>query len=379
MSSISIQPVRNRRDRRTFLTFPWSIYRDDPLWVPPLLPETMRKIDPRRGVFFNRGVAEFFIAFKDGKPAGTICAADDIISNKILGKNDCIFGFFECIDDYTVADALFEQAAAWAGQRGLDSLFGPFNLDYEDSYGILIEGRDRPPVLICGHSPPYYQKLIDQFGFKPARAQNIAFCVNLAEIEPAIRRMDRLAEKIRKKNWVTVRGADLSRWDEEVDRVQFLLNTVLSENPDHIPWHRDALDDSFKQFKKIVDPELILFAEVKGRVVGWFPGIPNINEALIHANGLRYPWNYISLLRYARRQPDCLAVKSVLVLKEYWGTGVPILLFYELGKRAGDKGYKWIDFSITQEDNPQTPKLARQAGARIYKRYQVYRFALDTG
>ena len=41
--------VRTRREKRRFLTFPWAIYRGDPLWVPPLLPEREKKIDPARG------------------------------------------------------------------------------------------------------------------------------------------------------------------------------------------------------------------------------------------------------------------------------------------------------------------------------------------
>ena len=129
-------------------------------------------------------------------------------------------------------------------------------------------------------------------------------------------------------------------------------------------------------FRAFADPELILFAEVNGEAVGWFPGIPNLNEALIHANGLRYPWDYIKLWWYMRRQPRCLTIKSVLVLPEYWDTGVSVLLFDEMLKRAMAKGFKWADLSLTSEDNPRTPILAEKMGARIYKRYRVYRLWL---
>lgn len=157
MSAITIHPVRTRRERRLFLTFPWRVYRNDPLWVPPLLPERARRIDPQRGVFFRRGVAECFIARRGGRPVGTICAAEDRATNERHGRQDCLVGFFECIEDYAVAQALFDHAAQWATRRGLDALVGPFHLDYEDGYGVLIEGRDRPPALLCGHTPAYYQ------------------------------------------------------------------------------------------------------------------------------------------------------------------------------------------------------------------------------
>jgi GNAT superfamily N-acetyltransferase len=373
MSTLEILPIRTARERRTFLTFLWRIYRDDPLWVPPLLPQRAKTIDPERGAFFKRGEAEFFIAWRDGVPVGTICAAEDKPTNAARQMRECMFGFIECIEDYRVAEAMINHVIKWAEQRGLSALFGPFNLDYEDSYGVLIEGRDRPPALLCGHTPPYYQNFMERFGFQPARGDNLAYAIELDEDTPATQRLFRLADRVRKRGRITVRGADLSHWEDEIDRVHHLLNTALTHLPDHIGWHRDALEALLKPFRSIVDPDLVLFAEVKGEAVGWFPGIPNLNEAFIHANGLRYPWDYIKLWWHMRRRPECLAVKSVLVAPQYWNSGVSVLLFAELGKRAKAKGFKWLDLSLTSEDNPHTPILAERMGAQVYKRYRVYR------
>jgi GNAT superfamily N-acetyltransferase len=372
---IEIRPVRTARERRAFLTFPWRIYRDDPLWVPPLLPERAATIDPKRGPFFKRGgEAEFFIAWRSRKPVGTICAGEDKYTNETRSTRECVFGFFEYVKEYDVAETLLNHAVAWAKQRNLDALYGPFNLDYESSYGVLIEGRDRPPALLCGHTPPHYQHVMERFGFEPARGDNIAFVIDVHA--PGLPRLARVAERIRQRGQITTREADLSRWDEEIDRIYYLLNVALAHLPDHIGWHRDALEAALAPFRDIADPELILFAEVDGRVVGWFAGIPNLNEAFIHANGLRYPWDYIKLWVHLRRQPECLAIKSVLVLPEYWNTGVAVLLFDEMARRARTKGYTWADLSITSEDNPNTPLLAEHMGATIYKRWRVYRRAI---
>jgi GNAT superfamily N-acetyltransferase len=372
MTAIEIRPVRTARERRIFLTFPWRVYRDDPLWVPPLLPERAKTVDPRQGAFFKRGgEAEFFTAWRGGGPVGTICAAEDRFTNEQRSRRDCMFGFFEYIEDYAVAEALLNRVVAWARPRGLDALYGPFNLDYEDSYGVLIEGRDRPPALLCGHTPPYYQHFVERFGFQPARDDNIAFAID-ADVA-TMERLSRVADRLRERGRITVRQVDLSDWDGELDRIHHLLNVSLAHLSDHIGWHRDALEASLTPFRDIADPELILFAEVDGETVGWLPGIANLNEVFIHVNGLRYPWDYLRLLWYMRRPPESLAVKSVLILPEYWGTGVAVVLFDELAKRARAKGYKWADLSITSEDNPHTPILARHMGARIYKRWRVYR------
>ena len=376
MSSIEILPVETRAERRRFVTFAWQIYKNDPLWVPPLINDRLQFIDPAHGVFFKRGTAEFFIAHRDGKPVGTICCADDRVVNTERGMKDCMIGFFECIQDEQVAQALFEHARNWAITHGLESLYGPFNLDYEDGYGVLIEGRDRPPVLLCGHTPPYYQGFFERYGFQPARGDNLAYEITPAMAADEIKRLGRLAERLRKRNWIKIRSADLDHWEDEVDRIYILLNKALAHLPDHHLWPRDGLEASLEQFRKIVDPELVLFAEVDGEAVGWFPGIPNVNEALIHANGLRYPWDYVRLLPYLRKQPKCLAIKSVLVLPEYWDTGVAVMLFDEMARRASPKGYTWFDLSLTSDDNPYTPTLATRAGARLYKRYRVYRVKL---
>jgi GNAT superfamily N-acetyltransferase len=376
MNEIHIHPLKSGRDKRIFLTFPWRIYRNDPLWVPPLLPERAKVIDPQRGTFFQRGEAEFFIAWRDGIPVGTICAADDKLTNQQRNMRDCMIGFFECIDDYAVAEAMFQHCARWAKERNLNSLYGPFNLDYEDGYGILIEGRDRPPVVLCGHTPAYYLGFVERFGFKPARGENLAFAIDLDLNLPVVQRLVRLADKVRQRSEITIRGADLDHFEDEVDRVHLLINKALAHLPDFIPWQREVLHDSFASFRQIADPELILFAEVKGEAVGWFPGIPNLNEAFQHANGLRYPWDYLKLAWYMRKQPECLAIKSVLVLPEYWDTGVAVLLFDEMARRAAAKGYQWADLSLTSDDNPRTPILAKHAGAKVYKRYQVYRWMM---
>ena len=312
MSNIEIIQVENSSQRRHFVTFPWEIYKNDPLWVPPLVNERLKFIDPAKGVFFKRGIADFFIAWRDGKPVGTICCADDRATNAARGLKDCMIGFFECIQDEQVGLAMFEHARKWATAHGLDSLYGPFNLDYEDGYGVLLEGRDRPPVLLCGHTPPYYQGYFENLGFQPARGDNLAYEITFEMAATELERLSHIADRLRKRNWIKVRSADLAHWDDEVERIYILLNTALTHLPDFIPWPRDGLEAALKQFRQIIDPDLILFAEVDGKTVGWFPGIPNVNEALIHANGLRYPWDYLRLMPYLRRQPKCLAIKSVL-------------------------------------------------------------------
>ncbi|NMB61707.1 MAG: GNAT family N-acetyltransferase [Chloroflexi bacterium] len=375
--AIEVRKVENARERHIFLTFPWKLYRHDPLWVPPLMTDRKKSIDPDQGVFFQRGVAEFFIAWDGSKAVGTICAAEDIEGNRATGRKDCVFGFFECHNDYAIACALLDRAAGWAMSRDLNALYGPFNLDYEDAYGILVEGRDRPPVMLCGHTPDYYQEFVERYGFSAARGDNIAYEIDLHKNSKQLEKLEEMAVRVKQRRNFVIRPADFSRWQDEIDNVLALINPALEHLPGHIPWRREALEKLLVPFLDIADPELILFAEEDGSPVGFFPCVPNMNEVLIHANGLRYPWNYLQAFYYSKKKVQCGSIKSVLVLPEYWGSGIVILLFSEMVSKLKEKGYRWVDLSLTSDDNPKTPELAERMGGRIYKRYRVYRYFLE--
>ena len=118
MADLRIERVQTPSEKQRFLTFPWKIYRDDPLWVPPLLPERRNQIDPEHSPFLKRGEADFFLAYQGDQLVGTICAAEDPPTNRNRGTQECVFWFFEYIEDYEVFQALVETAKDWGRKRG---------------------------------------------------------------------------------------------------------------------------------------------------------------------------------------------------------------------------------------------------------------------
>lgn len=364
---IEVRQVQDRREKRRFLSFPWQIYRGDPLWVPPIFTEREKATDPQRGLFFRNGYADFFVAYKDGLIAGTLCCSHEHTG----GPRDCELGFFECRDDPEVAAALFDAAEEWARQHGLGRLRGTYNLDREDSRGVLIDGRDRPPVILCGHNPPYYAGLFERWGFSKDEDDGLAYAVTLDAHNSRIQRLFRLADEVARRKRFVVRAARMQELDAEIDRILTLQNGALA----HLggtPYSRAAIEAMVMPLKDFADPDLVLFVEDGGKAVGWFPAIQNLNEILIKIGGLRRPWDYVNALRFRNLKPKCLAIKSVAVLPEYWDTGAAIPMFAEMVKRAMAKGYEWLDLSLTGEDNPDTWDLAHHMDGRIYKRYRFY-------
>jgi GNAT superfamily N-acetyltransferase len=373
MNNIEVRTVQTRREKNIFVTFPWRIYRGDPLWVPPLLSERKKVIDPQKGKFFEDGYADLFIAWKDDRPVGTLSCGEDQSATHSRDFGECIIGFFECVNDYSVAEALLDRATVWARAHALVRLLGTYNLDREESRGILIEGRDRPAAVYCGYNPPYYQTFLEQYGFTKFDEDGLAYAIDLDLNRPEIQHLIQLAEKIRqrKKN-ITVRGANLKDIGAEIDRILDLQNRGLAHMINFTPYTRAAIEAMVLPMLDVVDPELVLFAEVDGQPAGWFPAVPNLNEIFIHLNGLRYPWDYLRLIKYSHYKTKGIAIKSVVVPPEYWDTGVGVLLFDEMARRAVAKGYTWADMSLTGEYNKDTWPLAHRMGAKIYKRYRFY-------
>jgi GNAT superfamily N-acetyltransferase len=372
MTPVHIEPAVSVRERYQFLSFPWRIYKDDPLWVPPLMPQRSKVIDPERGKFFQDGYAELFIAWRDGEPVGTISCGEDQTATESRGFGECQIGFFECIEDYDVAKALFDRALEWAADHDLTRVRGTYNLDREDSRGILVEGRDRPPAIYCGHTAPYYPGYFERFGFEKYGDDALAYTVDIDLESKPIKRLLRLADRVKSRKNISVRSARMEQVDKEIGRIVDLQNRALTHMPDFAPYTRAAVESMILPLVDIADPELVLFAEIDDQVVGWFPAIPNLNEIFIHLNGLRYPWDFLRYLRYSRRKPKSISIKSAVVPPEYQDTGVTVMLLAEMAIRAAAKGYEWADMSLTGEDNVDTWPLAHGMGGKIYKRYRFY-------
>jgi len=365
---IEIRPVLSPRERNAFLTFPWKIYRNDPLWVPPVMRERAKLIDPHRGPFFKNGTADLFIACKDDRPAGTICLAEDWNNTRHKGQAECMFGFLECIRDYSVFESMFQFAEVWAAGRNMKSIYGPYNLDREDW----------PPALYCGHHPPYYREFLERFGFMKDGEDGLAYAIDIDLTQPRVRRLMRVADQVRARNpRFTVRSAILKEKEAEIDRILLLQNRGLEHMPGMVPYTRSDIESMILPLLDLVDLDLVLFAEVNGEPAGFFPGIPNYNEILIHLNGLRYPWDYLRALYYRNKKPTSLSIKSIVMLPEYWESGLALLLFDEMARRAAARGYTWADLSLTGEDNVDTRPLAHHMGAQVYKRYRFYRKPVD--
>ncbi|HID63156.1 MAG TPA: N-acetyltransferase [Anaerolineae bacterium] len=373
-----VQPVTTEQDRRVLVRFPWRVYRNDPQWVPPLIHQRERQLDPERGSFFGHGEAAPFLARRGDEVVGTVVAWINHRSNSYLKEKAAGFGFFEVLEDYPTAEALLTAACDWARGRGMEVIRGPFYFSMDDSPGVLIKGFDQPQVVLTGHTPPYYAAFIERFGMEKYR-DAYAYRGDLAPLKGDManvpRKILRVAEAVRRREKVTIRQLQMDDWDNEVALAMEIFNQALGHMRNHVPMDETEFRRFADDLRVILDPDMVLFAEVAGQPVGFSVTVPDINRALRHVNGRLSPLGLLKLWWY-RRRINVASFKILGVLEEYRGRGIDALFYVETASRLLAKGYEWIDLSLVAENNVMMNRLVQRLGGYIYRHYRTYQKAL---
>ncbi len=107
MSTLKIQAVQSRREKKQFFQLPWQLYRNDPNWIPPLRQNQLELLNYKHHPFYEQNEIQTFLALRDGQPVGRVAAIVNNAHNQQYGERRGFFGFFECIDDQEVCDGLF--------------------------------------------------------------------------------------------------------------------------------------------------------------------------------------------------------------------------------------------------------------------------------
>jgi GNAT superfamily N-acetyltransferase len=379
MSTVEVRQVTGRRDLRAFVRFPWQVYRGDPNWVPPLIGDQMRYLDPSTGPFYQHADLALYLAQRGRATVGRVAA---FLSHEeaegVGGKRKGGFGFFEAVDEYSVAEALLDAAREWLRARGASSMCGPTNFSENESPGILIGGADCPPVMLEAHNPLYYAGLLERYGMEKDRdlyawrATRKQIGEELSNVPPEL---SRVAEVARRVANVTIRKIRMAAWEQEVEAARQLFNDTLNHLPDYVYMTEGEFRRLANQMRAFLDPDLALFAEADGQCVGFCVAVPDVNRVLIHLNGRLLPFGWLKIRRLIR-QIDVVSFKLMGVLPEYRRRGIDALLYMEAVKGVYEKGYAWLDGSLSSELNPTINLIAGRLGAERYKQYRMYQMDL---
>lgn len=371
MNDVSVRPVRSTADLRRFIAFPYALHRGDPQWVPPLRMDVRKMLDRAKNPFFAHAEAEYFLAERrqDGRTTvvGRIAAIHNRAHNEFHEEKVGFWGFWECVDDQTVANALFDAAAAWLAPRGLDTMRGPASFSTNDECGLLVAGFDSPPTLLNPHNPRYYVDLVERAGFVKSKDMFQYQTRNPDMPERLIRGARLLAE--RKK--ITLRRIDMRRWDDEIEKIKFLYNAAWEKNWGFIPMTDPEIDHLAAQLKPVVVPDLVVFCEQEGRTIGFAAALPDLNVALkTNPSGRLFP----GLLRilWAARSITRIRILLLGLLKEYRTTGADALMYHWIWEKGYALGHRWAEAGWILEDNAAMNNGLLRMGFEAYKTLRFY-------
>lgn len=366
-----IKKVENENDLNQFVNLQWKIYKGNTRWVPPLKAEVKKMLNTSVYPIWQHAERDMFIAYKDGEVAGRIAAIRDDNHDKVHGEKAGFFGFFECIEDYTVAEKLFHTAKEWCKAKGCTFLRGPASPSSNDEYGFLLEGFDLEPAMMMPYNPRYYLKLTEQYGFKKVKDLYAFFKHRDTGIPE---RIEKMMKRIKKNSTFVVRSLDPKHFDRDIAIIKEIYNEGWEKNWGFVPMTGAEMDFTAKAMKDFYDPNIIIIAEKDGKPAGISLTVPNINEVLKHLNGKLGPIEMFKFLYYKGKIKGCRSLVGGCK-KEYRQTGLIAEIFYESMVRSAGR-YEWCELGWNLEDNDLINKFDSEIGGVLYKKYRLYQISL---
>lgn len=370
MSDVSIRAVAGGAELDKFIQLPWRIYRDDPQWVPPLVADVRAALDPKHP-FHAHAEHQLLLAWRDGQVIGRIAAIVNRAHNEFYEDSLGFFGLFECIDDTAVADALLREAEAWLRARGMTAVMGPVNLSTNEelsSPGVLVDGFDSPPVVMMGHTPSYYARLLETCGY--AKAKDLLCYWAEGQDMPTDRLMQRL-KRYSDAAQLTVRSVDMKKFDAEVAIVQEIYNNAWEKNWGFIPMTPAEIGYMAKHLKPVIVPELCALAYIEGEPVAFALALPDYNQVLRRLNGRLLPFGVFKFLWY-RRKINAVRVITLGVKPEHRQKGIDAMLIAHIFREAKQLNMARGECSWILEDNWAMRRGIERIGGSVYKTYRVY-------
>lgn len=370
-SALQIIKVESRRDRNTFISLPWSLYKDDPLWVPPLKLERSMHLSPKNP-YFEHATCRLWLAFRNGKPVGRISAQVDQLHLQRYQDDTGFWGMLESEDNVETFQALLDTAESWLRSQGMKRAQGPFNLSINQECGLLIDGFDTPPSMMMGHARPYYGDRVEQCGYRKVK-DLLAYMIAADAVPSATRK--RIVSKTQKR--ITTRTLNTSRFDEDLEIVFSIFNDAWAQNWGFLPFTSKEFEHLAKDLKLLINDKFVRIASIDGTPVAFVVLLPNLNEVIQDLNGSLLPLGWLKMLwRLKVKSPESGRILLMGVLSKYHDSLLGAALAYRVigdtQEAVVQQGMKKIELSWILEDNHGVRDIIEDCGGHVYKTYRIY-------
>jgi len=376
-------PLGDKR-LRAFVDVPWTLFRGDPCWTPPLRAEMLgSRLLGLTGLLtpahpYHRTAEVTHFVARDGRTLfGRVSAAVNRRYNDHHGVKIGFFGFFDVCEDFRVTSGLLDRCREWLAARGMKTMRGPggySNATHEPHQGILVGGFNAPPTVELTHNPPYYGEHLERYGLRKAKDYH-AYRI---EIAPASERLLRVAAAVRRRRRIETRPIDMRRLRNEVDQIVEIYNEAWAYNWGFLPMTDAEAGTIADSLRLVADPGLIRFASVNGELAAVLGALPDPNVPL------RPRWNRFAdldvvralrLLRTRRRIPRT-RLMFFGVRPRFRRLGIDAVLYLEALDHALRRGYETCEPSLLLEDNELILRASSFMGGVRYKTWRIYEMPL---
>jgi hypothetical protein len=319
-----------------FARFASELYAGDPFWTPPAAPADLPE-------------AACFLVSRGGRALGRACGgANPGIMQ--MGEPTALVGWYECADDPAAARVLLATLGDHYRDRGYRHLIGPMNGSTWHRYRIADPSPDAPFFLDV-HNKPWYAEQWRVAGFEPVGRyfSSKRPCAPGGECgDSGEERIVELVARYRDRG-VVIRSFDLDDFDGELKRMHEVSLAGFTRSPFYTPIGLDAFRAIYTPIRPLIDPDLVLIAELEGEPLSFIFAVDNL---------------------HVPERGRSLVVKSVVNLPHRSAPGLGTLLTELVHSRAAERGYAEVIHALMHEANRSLGILAD--GSTVHRSYTLF-------
>jgi GNAT superfamily N-acetyltransferase len=378
---ITIKKIEDLKGLRDFIQFRYDLYRDDPNDVPYLYSDEEFTLRHDKNASFDDCEADYFMAYRDGKPVGRVAAIINRKANERWQTKSVRFGWFDFIDDIEVSKALLDTVAQWGRERGMDKMIGPMGFADTDREGMLIEGFGEYSTAYANYNYDYYPRHMEQIGGFEKDNDWVQCQVKVPERVPE--KFGKVAEMVSRRYNLKVHK--LSRKEllkEGYGREVFqMLNICYGNLYGFASLGERKVDQLVDQYIRIADLNLvsiIVDGNLNNKMVGFGITFPSLSKAQRKLkNGKLLPFGWIGMLDAIKwHHADTVDMLLIGVLPEYRGKGANALIFSDLIQQYIRYGFKWAEAMPQMETNDHMLGQWQYLEANYHRRLRSYKKTL---
>lgn len=367
---ITIREAKTKKEMKQFVTFPFSLYKDNKFWVPPIFKDELESFDPNKNPVFKHAKATFLLAYKDDKIVGRLAA----IINTFEVENQQIkkmrFGWFDVIDDLEVSKALLQEVEKIGKENKLEFIEGPVGFSNMDKVGVLTKGYDHIGTMITWYNYPYYVTHLEKLGFRQEKKYLENYFM-IDEIDPSsFQRATPLLKRrfgLQEKNFSSAK--EVMPYVEEMFA---LFNLTYAKLSSFVPISKEQIAYFKKKFISFINPEYIKFVlDKEGKIVAFSIMMPSFSKALQKTKGKLFPFGIFHLLK-AKYKNDTVIAYLIGVHPDYQNKGVTAIIFDEFYKTVQKNGVKKLVRTPELEDNLAEAQIWKRMNNINHKRRATY-------